>query len=140
MYLDNLELVMTGPRGEDAEAVGVWRDEVRDIWQALLRLQAASQDRLAVVASCRYKNRDLDLHILPLGRMTNDAVFRLMGWFGGLRRLAVPNRMELVRRVADHPRAVDYVDTLVREKLTRWAQRYGERAPATTEEDAEGVA
>ena len=132
LYLDNLESVMKGPQSDDAEAAGDWRDGAAEVWRVLREVQAASKGRLAVVASCRYRNPDLQPHLLSLGQMTDDALFRLMGWFAGLRRLAAANRGVLADRLAGHPRAVDYLDALVRDRLERWDREHGQRAPART--------
>ena len=64
--------------------------------------------------------------LVPFSRLPDDALWRLMGWFGSLRRLSVGSRGKLVERLAGHPRAVEFVDRLVAQAIDRWAAEHGD--------------
>ncbi|TAK22884.1 MAG: CHAT domain-containing protein [Chloroflexota bacterium] len=127
LYLDNLDSLLHHPETANAESAGEWRDgETRELWHALLALSAEYRGSVAIVASCRYRHDDFADHVLPLGRLSDDALFRLTAWFPGLRRLAAQNRERLVTRMSGHPRAVEWLDKLVQKSLLEWEQRCGE--------------
>jgi hypothetical protein len=142
LYLDNLESLQVGPddprSGHDENAMGEWRsDAVAAIWTALVEI--AGQRELRVVASCRYRHPDFRGQLLPVSPMASDALYRMMGWFPALRRLSGEAREELVRRLAGHPRAVEFANDLVAHQLGEWED---ERGPWTlsdppTEEELE---
>jgi tetratricopeptide (TPR) repeat protein len=129
LYLDNLESLLAGPQeaeaGDDAAAFGEWlTEDLRQLWEALMAL-ARDGDSLCVVASCRYRNASFGADLLPVSPLPDDALFRLMGWFPALRRLRVENRVELVERLAGHPRAVEYANDLVGHALAEREDHYG---------------
>ena len=133
LHLDNLESFLQGPDTEDEDVLGTWIDpQVRQIWQVL---EARCGDELAVVASCRYRNPDLDEHLFRVPPLRPDALFRLMGWFEGLRPLAHSNRAQLVRRLSGHPRALEFLDDLLRARLRAWREKYGPWQPAHSDEE-----
>jgi hypothetical protein len=127
MYLDNLESLLLGPKdvhggraeGSSAESpageasFASWRSEpLGRIWSLLCEMAKAG-DRLYLVASCRYRNEDFERYTIPVSPLPADAVYRLMGWFAGLRRLSVRTRARLVDRLAGHPRAVEFAGDLI---------------------------
>ena len=62
---------------------------------------------------------------MPVPPLPPDALFRLMGWFDGLRRLSTGARARLVERLAGHPRAVEYTDDLIQKALEDWEDTHG---------------
>ena len=123
LYLDNLESLLRGPDDEDPEAFGEWQSEdLHAIWSML---KQRSRDKLTVVASCRYRHASFEADTLHVPEMDNAANFRMMGWFEGLRRLSLTNRALLVERLHGHPRAVEFLDDLIRDSkpLPRTAAR-----------------
>ena len=95
------------------------------IWSILTQL-AEDGGKLHVVASCRYRNTDFrPKHLMPVPPLPPDALFRLMGWFDGLRRLSTRARARLVERLAGHPRAVEYADDLIQKALDDWEDTHG---------------
>ena len=104
---------MVGP-GDDGDgppdpaAFGQWRTPALGaIWSVLPQF-AEDGDKLHVVASCRYRNTDFrPKHLMPVPPLPPDALFRLMGWFDGLRRLSTGARVRLVERLAGHAGAVE---------------------------------
>ncbi|HZF08383.1 MAG TPA: tetratricopeptide repeat protein, partial [Thermoanaerobaculia bacterium] len=129
LYLDNLESLLVGPKeaeaGDNEAAFGEWfSDDLRQLWEALTTL-ARDGDRLYLVASCRYRNASFGTDLLPVSPLPPDALFRLMGWFPALRRLRVENRVELVKCLAGHPRAVEYANALVGHALAEREDHYG---------------
>lgn len=146
LYLDNLESLLVGPddlgtqvesTAPSAQAFGQWHGpELAGIWQVLCE-QARDGDKLYVVASCRYCHDDFGEALLPVGPLSPDALYRLMGWFPGLRRLAAGSRAQLVQRLDGHPRAVEYANTLIEDALWRWNQKTGRDYPAAGTEPAD---
>jgi tetratricopeptide (TPR) repeat protein len=141
VYLDNLESLLVGPRdlkadvkraegasGEapsEQDAFASWRSEaLRRIWGRLYGA-ARDTDKLYLVASCRYRNADFEGDTLPVSPLPADALYRLMGWFPGLRQLAGQTRARLVERLAGHPRAVEFANDLIEDALRRWEDRHG---------------
>ena len=121
LYLDNLESLLEGPKDSQAEndetVLGQWASEdLGRLWQILAEL-ARDNDRLYLVASCRYRNPDFAGALLPVSPMPPDALYRLMGWFPLLRRLSGPSRVRLAGRLAGHPRAVEYANDLLAHTL-----------------------
>lgn len=133
VYLDNLESLRSGPDNEDPEAFGSWRSpDLENIWQFL---EKAAGDRCSILASCRYRNPSFNRHIVHVGDMGDDAIFRMMGWFPGLRRLSSAARARLVARLHGHPRAVDFLEELIAPALARWEDQRGAwTAPSTRAE------
>lgn len=98
LYLDNLESLLNGPDNADPEAIGEWRDaQAAALWSGLLDLQQHSGGRLALLASCRYRHEAFGRALLPFGPLPANAMWRLLGWFEALRRLAIDNRIELIK-------------------------------------------
>jgi tetratricopeptide (TPR) repeat protein len=140
IYLDNLESLLVAPRdgqatrdetieeeaaAMDAESFAAWRGEsLRNIWQILGTL-ARESGKLHVVASCRYVNDDMAESTLPVSPLPIDAMFRLLNWFPALRRLASGNRARLATRLEGHPRAAEYANDLVHDRLAKHERRYG---------------
>lgn len=152
LYLDNLESLMVGPDNTDSNAIGDWIDnDIAQIINLLIydsdtaitdlsfppeassQIQQSITNHLFLVASCRYRNDRLNDHTLAIKNLGNSALFRLMGWFKGLRQLASHNRAQLVGKLHGHPRAVEYLNDLIESTLKTWTNRYGEYALATTE-------
>ncbi|WP_089935670.1 tetratricopeptide repeat protein [Candidatus Entotheonella palauensis] len=132
LYLDNLESLLGGPDDDDSEAFGEWRHaDLNAIWQVL---KTHSGDKLSVVASCRYRHAAFEAHTLHIRDMNPASIFRMMGWFEGLRQLSLPSRAKLVERLHGHPRAVAFLDDLVRNALTTWTSRCGEWVTPRTPE------
>ncbi len=130
VYLDNLESLLFGP-GDDGDgppdpaAFGQWRTAaLAALWSVLDRF-ARGTDKLHVVASCRYRHDDFRKALVPVPPLPDDALFRLMGWFDGLRRLSTGSRARLVERLAGHPRAVEYADDLIQKALEDWEDTRG---------------
>jgi hypothetical protein len=139
VYLDNMESLLVGPRDLDVkgaqgasgeapseqDAFASWRSEaLRRIWERLCGA-ARDTDKLYLVASCRYRNEDFEGFTLPVSPLPADALYRLMGWFSGLRRLAGRTRAGLVGRLAGHPRAVEFANDLIEDAFRRWKDRHG---------------
>jgi tetratricopeptide (TPR) repeat protein len=124
IYLDNMESLLNGPDNEDPEAFGDWKNrEIAQIWEML---KNASGDKLCIITSCRYYNEAFNDYVIHVSEMTDNAIFRMMSWFDGLRRLSVVNRTRLVRLLRGHPMAVELLDDLVRKALSDWKSKYGE--------------
>ena len=146
VYLDNLESLLVAPRGAGAagsnaahggkspvagdaavgaESFAEWRsDAVRAIWR-LLDAAARGSGKLHVVASCRYVNDDLAAWTLPVSPLPPDALYRLLSWFPALRRLAGETRARLAGRLEGHPRAVEYANDLIHDRLAKHERRHG---------------
>ena len=135
IYLDNLESLLMGPDDEDPEAFGNWRSsEVAQIWEILKK---TSGYKLSVMASCRYRNPDFGSQMIHVPEMSSDAIFRMMGWFDGLRQLSVTNRAKLVSRLHGHPRAVEFLADLIDKSIKDWEDKRGEWVTPTTVKGAE---
>lgn len=121
LYLDNLESLQKKPDGGNASVEGAWRDgECRALWNALKKLAEEQPARFAIVASARYRNRDFVGVVVPLGPLSDDAMWRLMGWFPALRRLSASTRARLVKQLAGHPRSVELLDGLLGDAVAAW--------------------
>jgi len=135
IYLDNMESLLKGPDNEDPQAFGDWRSpEVEAICKTL---KAMSGDKLSVVASCRYRNPAFNHDIIPVPEMPDNDIFRMMGWFDGLRRLSVMNRARLVAQLHGHPRAVEFLEDLISPAIRKWEDRRGEWVTPTEDDDIE---
>ncbi len=135
IYLDNLESLLIGPEDEDPAAFGNWRSpEVAQIWEILKK---ASGDNLSVMASCRYRNRDFGSQMIHVPEMSSDAIFRMMGWFDGLRQLSVINRAKLVSRLHGHPRAVEFLADLIDKSMKDWEDKRGQWVTPAAAEGAD---
>ena len=144
LYLDNLESLLVGPNGQsskpkpetnadaDENEFGRWHSqELAAIWNKLVELARDGRKKLHIVASCRYRHDDFGSDLIPVSPLPADALFRVMGWFPALRRLAGPTRARLVGRLAGHPRAVEYANDLLQNALDQWTDHHGEwRLPA----------
>jgi tetratricopeptide (TPR) repeat protein len=143
VYLDNLESLLVGPEETDAadpDAFGQWRTPaLQAIWQTLTNF-ARDTDKLTVVASCRYRNDDFGKSLIPVGPLPAGALFRLMGWFPGLRRLSVSCRAQLTGRLDGHPRAVEFANDLVEHVLDRWEEKNGRDWALPAEPTADDLA
>ena len=109
----------------------------RALWQGLTSYAQRSGGRLALLCSCRYHHPDFRFWLLPFGRLLDEAVWRLLGWFEGIRRLSPLNRAHLVERIAGHPRAVEFLDGLIRTAIADWEEIHGDLPRATTEAEAQ---
>ncbi len=129
LYMDNLESLQVGPKDleaqGDAEAIGEWASEDLSRFWVLLTALTQQTDNLYVVASCRYLNSGFAGASLPISPLSRDALLRLMNWFRSLRRLSFASQMQLVERLAGHPRAVEYADDLIAHALAAWEERHG---------------
>src|SRR5262249_56547812 len=94
---------------------------------------AQDDGRLRLVPSCRYRHDDFGAAVIPVARLSDDALFRLMGWLPGLRRLSYGTRAMLVQRLDGHPRAVEYANDLIEHALSQWEARHDRKwiAPAS---------
>ena len=131
LYLDNLESLLVGPSKANGEAppipdeFGSWKsDDLEQFWARVTELSEGS-DKLRTVASCRYRNKDFEAVRIPVARLPSDALFRLMPWFPSLRRLSSIGRARLVDRLGGHPRAVEFIHDLIRDRLLRWEEGSG---------------
>jgi tetratricopeptide (TPR) repeat protein len=128
LYLDNLESLQIGPKDSaaegDAEVIGEWASEDLGRLWILLTALARQTDNFYVVASCRYMNSGFAGALLPVSPLPTDALLRLMNWFPSLRRLSFASQVQLVGRLAGHPRAVEYADDLVAHALAVWEERH----------------
>lgn len=132
VYLDNLESLLVGPADEmatkrDPKALGEWKSQALESTWTMLAEAAETTGHLLLVASCRYRNAAFEESLVAVPPLPRDALFRLMGWFPALRKLALPNRARLVQRLAGHPRGVELTNDLVAASFARWENRYGER-------------
>ena len=135
IYLDNMESLLKGPDNQDSEAFGKWRSpEVEAIWKTLKEM---SGNKLSVVASCRYRNPAFNADIIPVPEMPDNDIFRMMGWFHGLRRLSVVNRARLVTQLHGHPRAVEFLEDLIDKALKDWKEWHGDWITPTEDDGIE---
>jgi len=136
IYLDNVESLMEGPDNEEQDALGRWKSqELANIWQ-LLKLMCG--ENLCVIGSCRYRNKGFDDCTIPVPEMGDNAIFRMMGWFDGLRSLSLPSRAKLVSLVHGHPRVVEFLDDLINKALIDWKNDVGEWETPSNE-DVEAI-
>jgi len=128
VYLDNLESLLVGPDEvvpADSAAFGQWRSPaLKAIW-GILKDFAQDTRKLVLVASCRYRNDDFGKALIPVGPLPAGALFRLMGWFPGLRRLTVASRALLAAKLDGHPRAIEFANDLVEHALDAWEGKVG---------------
>jgi hypothetical protein len=75
---------------------------------------------------CRHRNEDFNRYTVPVSPLPPDALYRLMGWFPGLRRLSTSSRTRLVGRLAGHPRAVEFANDLIQDSLDRYKDPQGD--------------
>ncbi len=145
LYFDNLESLLVGPEdpraAREAGAMGEWRSEaLAAIWQAVREL--AGERELTVVASCRYRHPDFAGALMPVSPLPPDALYRMMRWFPGLRRLSGAARVALVSRLAGHPRAVEFANDLIAYSLAAWEDDHGlwrlSEPPSEAELEREG--
>ena len=123
VYLDNIESLLEGPYNNDPKAFGKWRSpEVKAIWELL---ESSASDGLFVLASSRYRNPSFETSLFHLGEMGDASLFRMMSWFDTLRRLSLFARHRLIGKLSGHPRAVEYLDDLLKPELQKWENRYG---------------
>jgi tetratricopeptide (TPR) repeat protein len=135
LYMDNLESLLESPHADGPAAFGEWRSPaLRTIWQVLDE-SARNSDRLYVVASSRYRHEDFGAALVPVGPLPSDAVYRLMSWFPALRRLSHASKVKLVAKLEGHPRAVEFADALVAERLAEQEGRYGQWIPPTNDSE-----
>jgi AAA ATPase domain/CHAT domain len=126
LYLDNLESLLNRPDDDDGDALRAWRDpEAETFWRELVQMAQTSGGRLALLASCRYRQSDFDSGLIPFSRLPDDAVWRMLGWFPSLRRLSAVSRTHLVTQLAGHPRAVTWLDALVSYGILQWEELHG---------------
>ena len=141
LYLDNLESLMRRPDREDyqPDTIGEWRTPgYRAVWTALADLAARHPERLALLASCRYRHPDFPrADLLPFPPMPDDTIFRMLEWFPALGRLSSRTRARLVPLLQGHPRAVEFLDGFVLAEQQRWEQDEGP-LPAVLDEEAAG--
>lgn len=136
IYFDNMESLLNGPeevsltRAPDADVFGSWRSEnLTKLWRALVEFAEASGN-LFLVASCRYRNEDLEDHLVTVAPMDGSDTLRLMAWFPSLRRLSMRSRVRLTERLSGHPRAVQFADDLLKASIRTYERRNGEwKAP-----------
>jgi tetratricopeptide (TPR) repeat protein len=141
VYFDNLESLLQGPdavsldTAPDSDALGAWRsDGLRGLWRGVLDL-AGTVGNLYVVASCRYRNDDLDGARLSVSPLADVDLFRLMSWFPALRRLSTPTRGRLAARLSGHPRAVEFLEALIAASIRTWESSHGEWAPPSVRDE-----
>src|SRR5439155_12664793 len=122
------ESLLIGPKEAgpaDPDAFGRWRTPaLQAIWETLTRF-AGGTAKLTVVASCRYRNDQFGKALIPVGPLPVGALFRLMGWFPGLRRLSVGARARLAGRLDGHPRAVEFANDPAEHALAACEERNG---------------
>jgi hypothetical protein len=99
-----------------------WCDaEVASFFQALCRNPPSN---VTVLLTTRYRPADTGGKWVPIEPCTKDEIFRMTRWFRSLRRLPPSLRAELAeRRLAGHPRSVEWADALVKEQIEDWAER-----------------
>ena len=105
LYLDNMESLLVGPEaardalqapaggeGQEPDEFASWRSQqLGQVWESLATA-ARDTGKLHLVASCRYRHEDFNRHTIPVSPLPPDALYRLMGWFPGLRRLSTSSR------------------------------------------------
>ena len=69
--------------------------------------------------------------MVPFRRLPNDALWRMLRWFPNLRRLSEDGRAGLVDRLAGHPRAVEFLEALIANAITRWEYDNGPFEPGS---------
>lgn len=75
VYLDNLESLQRGPASGDPGDFADWRDaECATLWRGLRELLGRYPDRLALLASSRYRNPDFAGAVTPFRRLRRCAV------------------------------------------------------------------
>jgi tetratricopeptide (TPR) repeat protein len=143
VYLDNLESLLVGPEEVGSavpDALGQWSTPALQAIWATLKDFAQHSGKVVLVASCRYRNDDFGKAVVPVGPLPAGALFRLMGWFPGLRRLSIASRARLVAELDGHPRAVEFANDLIVDALDAWEEKTGREwtlsAEATTEDPA----
>jgi tetratricopeptide (TPR) repeat protein len=137
VYLENLETLMRGPDNSDPAALGEWREGADELWNELLALADERRDRLALLASCRYRHAAFQGRLFEFHRLPDDALWRLMGWFSGLRRLSVASRARLVGRLTGHPRSLEFLDKLVQQAIYSWEAEHGDLEEARLDPEHE---
>jgi tetratricopeptide (TPR) repeat protein len=141
LYLDNLESLMLRPDREDYQpnTIGQWRNaECRAVWSILAALAAQRPERLALLASCRYRHPDFPrADWLAFPPMPDDTVFRMLEWFPALSRLSPWTQGRLVPLLGGHPRAVEFLDGFVGAEIRKWEDDQEKMPAIATEAQAE---
>lgn len=121
LYIDNAETLQVDPRKDAADSERVpWCDaEVASFFQTLC---SKAPSNVTVLVTTRYRPRDTGGKWVPIEPCTKDEIFRMTRWFRSLRRLPPSLRSDLAtRRLAGHPRAVEWADALIDEQASRWS-------------------
>jgi tetratricopeptide (TPR) repeat protein len=115
VYADNVESLQEGPATDAPHAVGAWKPEAQAWWQCLENLV---RQGLMVLASTRYVWPGLAPKAwVPMNPMSRADVLRMMAAFETLDELPRQVKMQLATRVDGHPRTVEFLDSLITQRL-----------------------
>jgi tetratricopeptide (TPR) repeat protein len=120
VYIDDAESlqVRLEEAGQDCgRELGRFRDpELRRFWEVLVAA-TAPRSALGLLVSSRYlpeeTPRDAAVYLPPLHRFE---IVRLLAWMPTLGRLPAGDRAWLAERIDGHPRTVEYLEVLVRQR------------------------
>lgn len=111
VYIDDVESLQIGPRGDSAPALGSWRSGLDRWWAEIERL---ADEGTLILASTRYAWAGLETRAhLAVGPLSDAETWRLIDSFASLARLPRRDRRRLMQGLEGHPRAVEFLDFLV---------------------------
>lgn len=119
LYVDNAEALQIDPAAMNGQQDTVpWCDEeVASFFRTLCHEAPAS---ITVLCTTRYRPAETPGTWVAIEPCTKDEIFRMMQWFPTLRSLPAALREELAaRRLAGHPRSVEWAEALLRDQVDR---------------------
>ena len=117
VYLDDAESLqkpLDRVAQSKTQVVGDWIHKELERWWVCLCIAVQEREDLGVLASSRYlpKGTPEDAG-LPLGKLTNFELVKMMSWFPRLNQLSSTQARRVAERLDGHPRTVEYLDGLV---------------------------
>jgi len=136
LYVDNAETLQQEEEGRAGDRPMPWLGDDTAAFFATLCGEVGG--RASVLITTRYRPADTPGSWVEIGPCSAGEIFRMTAWWPTLARLPPALRRHLAHgRLAGHPRAVQWVDELVREAEEARLERGGRRLEVT--EDVETV-
>lgn len=122
VYLDDAESLQEElPNTDD---LGRWKsDPLKKWWRSMV--QKTDQEGFGLIASSRFRPEGTKSGILALEPMSQWEILRLMSWMPTLRALPHDDRDWLAKKVAGHPRTVEWLEVLASAAVEQEAPQNG---------------